>query len=476
MTETHLKVVETFNKIKDELHGYIELRFSNGSWCVRRATSVWNKKEKKVQKLTEHLGVISIDGTFTKKIPRNAIIGTNREIFEYGNGTLAYHYLKDIEKILNELTPYSKEIIAYSIIKAIDSKPLKLLASRWEKLYLSKKITVSLSPKHISSILNDIGTDVSSWYELFSRLSANGDIVIYDLSKIFTYSENIKIAEKGYNSKYLYLNQIGVTMAFSSVTQLPIGIEVFPGSMKETKIIRDFRKRFPKTDMGYIFDRGFTDYTLLDELREDNTRYIIPLKKDSDYMDFRWVRWNGPFVYRNRRVLWSKKKSDYGYIYFFDDPKVRGEQETALLKHVEKGEITLKEFQEKRKLAGIIGMLSDLDKEGDVIYDLYKGREDVELAFDALNNAVDSDKTYLRSEESVRGYYFVSFIALRVYFSILKRLREEDLTSKISVEEVLFELSKVEKIVEKNGKEYFAKVPKRTSKIMKLFPERFITE
>ncbi|MEA2053726.1 MAG: transposase [Candidatus Thermoplasmatota archaeon] len=470
------EVANTFGRLREEYPGYIQLQFSNGSWCVRHATSVWDKKKKKTRKIAEHLGVISTDGKFKKKIPRNAIRGTNREIFQYGNGTTAYHFLKDVEVILEELTPYNQEIIAYAIIKLIDSKPLRLLASGWEKLYLSREKAVSLSPKHISSVLKDIGTDVSSWYELFSQLTFDGDIVLYDLSRIFTYSENIKIAEKGYNNKRLYLNQIGVTMAFSSITQLPIGIEIFPGSMKETKIIRDFRKRFPKTDMGYIFDRGFTDYTLLDELKKDNTHYIIPLKKDSKYMDLRWARWNGPFVYRNRPVLWSKKKSEYGYTYFFDDPKVRGEQETALLKHVEKGEITLKEFEEKRKLAGIMGILSDFDRSGKVIYDLYKGREDVELAFDALNNAVDSDKTYLRSEESVRGYYFISFIALRGYFSILKRLREKELTSKISVEEVLFELSKVEKIVERSGKEYYAKIPKRAGKIMKLFPEIFTVE
>jgi hypothetical protein len=42
---------------------------------------------------------------------------------------------------------------------------------------------------------------------------------------------------------------------------------------------------------------------------------------------------------------------------------------------------------------------------------------------------------------------------------ILKRLREKGLTNKIPVGEVLFELSKVTKIVETSGREYFAKIP-----------------
>ena len=171
--------------------------------------------------------------------------------------------------------------------------------------------------------------------------------------------------------------------------------------------------------------------------------------------------------------MWGKKECDRGYVYFFDDPKVRGEQEASLFKKVAKGEITREELEKKRKLAGIIGIISDLDKKAIDIYDLYKGREDIELAFDALNNSLGSDRSYLRSMESVRGYYFISFVALRIYFKILRRLREKKLTGKYSVGEVLLELSKVIKIKEKNNKEYFAKIPDKTEKIMKIFPEVF---
>jgi len=53
---------------------------------------------------------------------------------------------------------------------------------------------------------------------------------------------------------------------------------------------------------------------------------------------------------------------------------------------------------------------------------------------------------------------------------VLRRLREKELTNKVSVEEVFSELSKVQKIVEP-GREYFAKIPKRARRIMKVFPE-----
>ena len=47
-------------------------------------------------------------------------------------------------------------------------------------------------------------------------------------------------------------------------------------------------------------------------------------------------------------------------------------------------------------------------------------------------------------------------------------MRERELTSKVSVEEVFF--AKVQKVVEPS-REYFARIPKRARRIMELFPE-----
>ena len=133
--------------------------------------------------------------------------------------------------------------------------------------------------------------------------------------------------------------------------------------------------------------------------------------------------------------------------------------------------LTMAMFEQKRRLAGVICLVSDMDKDGIDMFDMYKGREDVELAFDTMKNRLESDKTYLRSDEAVRWYFLATFLAMRIYFKILKSLREKGLTNKISVEEVLFELSKVTKIVEKIGREYFAKIPKRARRMCSLFPE-----
>jgi hypothetical protein len=60
---------------------------------------------------------------------------------------------------------------------------------------------------------------------------------------------------------------------------------------------------------------------------------------------------------------------------------------------------------------------------------------------------------------------------MRLHFKILKRLRERDLVGEISVREVLFELSKMELIVETSNREVFGAFPKRTEEIFSIFSD-----
>lgn len=135
MTEIPSKVANTFERLKREETGYIELKIIKGKYYVYRSTSEWDKDRKKPRKITEYVGSITSDGVFLSKRVKAAIQETDREIYEHGNCMLAYHFVRDIEEILKQLTPYYRELIAVSIIKAIDSKPIRLFSSRWEKFY-----------------------------------------------------------------------------------------------------------------------------------------------------------------------------------------------------------------------------------------------------------------------------------------------------------------------------------------------------
>ena len=466
------KVSDTFEELKKKYNIYLELKKIKGHYYVYHATSEWDAEKKKTRKITNYLGKITIDGKFREKGQRKRLKQSYREIFEYGNGALAHSLIEDVETMLIDITPYAQDLIAMAILKAIDPKPLRLLPSQWSKMYLSRKMEVNLSPNYTSSLLRHIGTNVSDWYELFSKFIRNGEIVLYDLTAIFTYSENIKLAEKGYNAHREFLEQLGVIMAFSKSENLPIGIEVFHGSMRDIKTIRDFVNRLPARDFGFIFDRGFSSYRLLDDLADEHISYIVPLKKDSKYLDIVNIPWDYHFLYQKRPIRSAKLNNPHGSLFCYEDPHLKGEQESTLLKKMIEGTLSLEEYEDKKQRAGLIGIVSNLnEKSAFEIFELYKGREEVELTFDFMNNQLEADKTYLQTDEGVRGYFFVVFLALRIYFGVLKRLREMKLNQKISVDEVFFELSKIQKIVEKGGRDYFAKAPKRAEDMQSLFAD-----
>ena len=96
----------------------------------------------------------------------------------------------------------------------------------------------------------------------------------------------------------------------------------------------------------------------------------------------------------------------------------------------------------------------------------------MEQAFDFfMKNDLEADRSYLGCDEAVRGYFVVVFLAMRLYFKVLRRLRERGLVGKVSVREVLLLLSKMRMIVESGGSEYLCVLPKKTEEIFEVFKD-----
>jgi transposase len=460
-------ILDAFEKLKTtERHS--ELREIKNHYYIYRTHSRWDKQRKKPIKTTELLGAISPDGTYKPKRQKTKISTT--KVYEYGNAELCLKLSQDVQNATENM-PLNNELLALSIIRAIDPGPIRLAQTVWEDTYTSRKIDVDLSPKHISETLSAIGNMVEETYGLFAKLSPQADMLFYDLTSVLSYSKKLSLAERGYNAEGDLTGQVKVAMAFSTSTWLPIAVDVFYGSLKETKVLKYFVERFPGRDLGFVMDRGFSYYKLLIDLKAENIHYIVPLKKNSKLLPS-LVRMVGAFGYRKRNIAFCKvKKRPYGFLYLFEDPELRGSEESFLLGKVSEGLNSMDDFRKERRLAGVIGILSDLDVEAQVVYEQYKQREEIEQAFDFMKNDLESDKTYLGKDDAVRGYFVVVFLAMRLYFKILKRLRECDFVGKVSVKEVFLELSKMRMIVEKNGKEYLCALPKKTEQILEAFSD-----
>ena len=116
---------------------------------------------------------------------------------------------------------------------------------------------------------------------------------------------------------------------------------------------------------------------------------------------------------------------------------------------------------------GKIAILTNAGEKSQEIFELYKFRNDVEESFDVFKNLLMTDTPYLRDDDSLRGYLFVSFISLIVYYRILKLLKEKGINDRVSVKDAILQLSKIY-LTDAGGRTIVAEIPKKVRDLAEL--------
>lgn len=438
----------------------IEVKPSGNRYYVYDSTTVWDKKEKKARKVSKYKGRLTREG-FIKGEKRIAV----RSIFEYGNSLLIHNAIQPLLNPLKNAFPnHYQEITAMAVVKTLDSQPIKLVSTRWSKLHLSTLMKPFLSPNKLSETLREVGSDIVNQKMFFNGIISEGDFLLFDLTCIFSQSENLLLAEKGYNKDHLHLPQVNVALLYSVNNQLPAMIKVLPGSVRDIKSFKKTLEEISLDGVTVVVDRGMASYDLVPVFKEKQMSFVLPLKRNFKVIDYS-LELNEFFVYRKRSIKGGKKKLEGDvFLYLFEDVKLRSEEENTFISQVVAGSKKREDLKQQEMKFGKIAMLSDLDIDGERIYLMYKQREQVECAFDVLKNPLESDKTYLGDDDAVRGYFFVSFVALYVYYALMNKLREKELLKKISVKELLLEFSKVY-VVTDGRREIISEVPKKVEEL-----------
>lgn len=304
--------------------------------------------------------------------------------------------------------PYRDQIIDMAMVKAIDPMPLRLVASRYQKMYISKTLKPDLDPDELSRILGYVGNHFPDMYEMFRKLMESGSMLFYDMTSIISCSKNPRLAEKGFNPDHEYENQITVIMAFSMNSWVTVAVDLFYGSIKDIKSLGYFIDRFHDKDMGFIMDRGLFSESIIKDLRKLKMHYIVPLRRNSTLVPDR-VKFDSAFMYNGRPIQSSRRSSRLGYVYMFQDPLMKAEEESSILRDVASSMKDMEYFQDKKNRLGVFAIISDLNRNPSEIYEQYKSREEVEQVFDTMKGDLESDKTYLRDNEKVKGFFFIVF-------------------------------------------------------------------
>jgi transposase len=371
---------------------------------------------------------------------------SSRNVYEYGNSQLVYSISIHLMKSLRKHFPDTWEsLYAMSVVRLMDPVPMKSVKERWEKLHMSTLMHPHLSPNTLTDLLRDTGSDLSGQYDFFQEMISGSEKLAFDLSSIFSRSENINMAQKGHNADHVYLPQINMALVFDLDHYMPVFLKSIDGSVKDVKSLRKVLDEISFHGI-LVLDRGFASYDLADIMATD-MRFVMPLRRNSDLIDYD-MKLDASFMYRDRGILCGFTNHDGHRIYIFQDQPLMAEESSNFISMISEGKKKQSEYDHASRMFGKISILSNIRDHPRSIYMMYKQREEIEQAFDAMKNEMENDRTYLRDDESVRGYFFISFISLYLYYSIFVLIRAADLTDKVSVKDALLKFSRVYEIVD----------------------------
>ena len=442
------------NELKKRF-GPIEVKRNGNNYYAYKVSSVYDPLKGRARKVSgEYLGKITRNGLELKK---KAVL---RSVFEYGSASLLWGLMQGIiEGLRNHFPDSWKEIAALSIIRTLRPTPLKCAESAWSKLYLSEEIDARLSPNTAAQKLREIGSDWASQRDFFSSLIRKNSVIFLDLSSIFSESVNLRLAEKGYNKDHLNLKQVNFALLF---TDGPVMLKTMPGSVRDVKYFSSVVEEFNLESCTIVTDRGFLSMDNMNRMKEMGIGFVQPLRRNSKLIDYS-LPMDGKFIYHHRGIRWGKKEVDDGtYLYLFEDVKLRGEEHSNLIEMAVNGmDVDINE-----NILGKISVLSSMDEDGEKVYLLYKQREEVEQAFDAMKDELENDKSYLSDDYALRGYFFISFVSLYLYYAALNLLRKNGLVGDVSVNELLFELSRVFLVRYSDGSTGLSEIPKKVEQLV----------
>lgn len=429
-----------------------EVKESGGRFYLYHYSNIWDKKRKKPKKTTKYLGTL-------KQACESG------RILENGNVSFLLSLLSKhdvIDGLKKHFPDEWKEIMAFSLSRVIYPSPLKRTGSWVEKTTLGKYLDRNaFSGKKLSNALARVGTNVKSQSEFMRELIEDGELLLYDGSVIYSGSGYNKLLEIGYEKKEkLFLPKANIALLFSKNRNIPVHFRLFFGSVHEIKTIGSVIDELKGKDILFIADKGYYKNKLYDDLHTSHISFILPLPRDDRRIDYK-TDLNGVFEYHGRIIRCTSYTSEPYFLYHYEDQYLKYEETTQYYKL----KLTGKDVTFNEAWAGKITLISNKKLDPKEAYLLWKSRELIEKAFNILQNYLEADRPYVSREDVFRGYMFASFISLIAYYLVLNVLQKQGINDKVSVDDVLFEFSKV--MVEDKAYPCFTEIPSKVQKLAK---------
>ena len=190
----------------------------------------------------------------------------------------------ELEKILSEVLP-TKEVwpvLTLAMNYATRPRALTHIQSWYEGTVISENHPdLPLSSQSLSRMLSRIGESTANLEfsrELIQRISTCSTLV-YDITSMSSYSQNISLLEYGYNRDGLDLPQINLSLIVDKDLGIPVMYDLYPGSIADVSTLKNTVKKIKSQgvrDYTLLMDRGFFSTDNIDQMISADLSFIIP--------------------------------------------------------------------------------------------------------------------------------------------------------------------------------------------------------
>lgn len=434
-----------------------EVRLLGGKYRLYKITSKWNSEKKRAQKITvAFLGTITRhQGLVKPKVTQvRESLSAKLSVLEHGAHVLVEALAKDVRAKLEEHFPdIWREIWVASQIRFIHQAPLKNWSYLYDHSYLSRSLSVKLSPKSCGSLLRRIGDDRDSIVKFLRSLAGSGhEHILVDTTHVVTRSSQVDIAKKGYNSSMSFEPQINLFYMFSLDTKIPVYYRMLPGNIREVSAMRLCVAESKQDNVILIGDKGFYSEQNVAALRAEGLRYILPLRRNNPLIDYDAIaagdkrQLGGHFIF-NKRPIWFVEISPEITL-FLDEYLMLQESTDYLARLAENCEgYSEADYMKRQHQFGTIALASNIAlRDPCQIYQRYKARGAIEQAFDSYKNLLDADTSYMHGTQQMEAWSFINFLALVFYYKAYNALLKAKLLATFSVSDLILRAREVKMI------------------------------
>ena len=441
------------NWVKKHRTSGTEIKQIGAHYYVYEVSSAWNPELKRAKKISgKLLGKITKENGFVARAIRIQIDEKTRLcVKEYGVSFLIESIMKDYVTGLKEFFPKEwQQIVVAAYSRLLHQSPLKNVGLHFEHGYLSEIYpNVAVGSKAIADMLHSIGTQRDNIVKFFKRFQGSGGYVLVDGTN-FSNNSEAPLIELGYDPNMSFNPQAKLLFAYAQ-KKTPVYYRLVPGNINDVKSFKLCLKESGLTDVTIIVDKGFYSQSNIAELENDNLSFIIPLPRNSaliNYDNFKKIektKFNGYFSF-NTKTIWFKSDNK---IAIFLNEELKLQEQNDYLRRLETHpeEYSIEQFHAKEHSFGTLALLSNIPGiSSEELYARYKSRVAIEQLFDSFKNLLVADRSYMRDNQSLEGWMFINYIALCWYYKIYSELLNANILNKVSVNDILSRLSKINKV------------------------------